>query len=125
MGLADRDYYREEFARKYRAELARARPPLHLDQSAWDDAASRSPMARPHPRSLRLNRGFWLIGCVLAVAIGITLAAPPIFASRCDQMAWRMQPVACWKYSWQALNAQAERNTAAPGWHMTVIYGGR
>jgi hypothetical protein len=107
MGMMDRDWYREDLAKRLRH---------------WAPAV-RSHRATP---ALRLSRGFALTAMMLAVVFGIALAAPPILTSRCDQTAWRVEPVACWQYSWQALTARAAGNMAATrGWPLIIVQSGR
>jgi hypothetical protein len=113
MGIMDRDWYREDLAKRLRRIPGAAQPaePTPLEHRA---------------APARLNRGFWLTGTMLAVVMGIVVAAPPILTSRCDQTAWQIQPVRCWQYSWQALSARVEGNMAATrGWPVVVVQGGR
>ena len=105
MGLWDRDWYREDLNERLRripgttqSKLADLTWSDKLADLTWEQTEQRQ---RPVPMR-RLNRGFWLTGTMLAVVAGIVVAAPPILTSRCDQMAWQMQPIRCWQYSWQA-----------------------
>src|SRR5690242_16813090 len=97
MSLMDRDWYREDLAKRL----------LRIRGATQPKPAEQAVPVRHQ------NRGFWLTGTMLAVVIGIVVAAPPILTSRCDQTAWQIQPVACWQYSWQALSVRVEGNMAA------------
>lgn len=107
MSLDDRDWYREELAQKRRRldlaqRLHRAVPEL----------------ARPDWR-----RRLWPpLAISVTVLAGMTLIAPPIMTSRCELSAWRIEPVACWRYSWQALSARVGGNMdATRGWPFAVV----
>jgi hypothetical protein len=130
MSLDDRDYYREDLARK-----RGIRPPVPLDQRVTtkpgqqvlgptplldrmiDALAGEFPSTGTDP-SARLHRGMsalrrrrphlqWLMGTVLVLMLVATvLAAPPMLTSRCTSLStWQHQPIACWRYSWTALVA--------------------
>jgi hypothetical protein len=79
MSLLDRDWYQKDLARRLRRIKGTASYVL------------------PYRRHLLP----WLAVAVVTVI----LAAPAIFASRCDRGMWRIDPVACWQYSWQAVSA--------------------
>jgi hypothetical protein len=101
MSFYDRDYYREELARK-----RGVRPSLWLNPTP-------TPLLDKLLRQRRPRRWLWLLAAPVTILAGVTLAAPPVMTSRCDQGSWWSEPVACWQYSWQALKAQFADNTAA------------
>lgn len=97
----DRDWYQEDLKQRLRRI-----PGTTQSDLTWSEQSEHRHRSVP---VRRLNRGFWLTGAMLAVVLGVVLAAPPILASRCDQGAWQTQPLACWQYSWQAWVASGRR----------------
>ena len=88
MSLEDRDWYREDLARRAASDELRRR------RAKW--------------------RGLRQAVAMLAITVGaIILVAPPVLASRCDLVGRNIQPVACWGYSWAALSARVAGNMAA------------
>jgi hypothetical protein len=151
MSLDDRDYYREELARK-----RGVRPPAPFGQRALSPtpmldgmiaaqfvpASASAPVPIPEPapaepehtladrlhlhRAVRrlLLRHRWRSGPMLAmVVIGTVLAVPPVLTPRCSGLAtWQHEPVACWRYSWSALVARMDGNMAATrGWPFIIV----
>jgi hypothetical protein len=81
MSMMDRDWYREEVAKRLRQ-------------------ISGTPSYIPSPatklKKLTKRHGLWLAVTLVAVV----LAVPLTLTSRCDQGSWLSEPVACWQYSW-------------------------
>ena len=145
MALDDRDYYREELARKrgIRPPGPFGRPsvpstPL-LDQVIAAQVPPSSPPAPPEPppsppeTPLSAARWPWRVGArrrrragvmaAVAMAAFVAVAARPVgLTPRCNGVAtWRHSPVACWRDSAATLIAGVERNMAATRGYPVIV----
>lgn len=147
MSLDDRDYYREELARKrgvrppqpfgYKPER---RPVLStlLGQiierrlPGIDQERPSTTLAGPPHRAVPIVHRWcrrhrqWLIAAPAIILAGVALSTPPVIMSaRCSRGAWRLEPVACWVRTWGALAERIQENMAdSRGWPYIVVRTG-
>ena len=118
MSIEDGDRYRDDFTRQLRRIKGSPnhhaiREPPTFSGPKDRDLARRLHSAIPElHRNRRQRSQLWQpVAAILAVTVGaIVLAAPPMLTSRCDRVAWNIQPIACWHHSWAALRMRVAGN---------------
>jgi hypothetical protein len=128
MGLEDRDWYREEIARRRSGNRKPTRP---LQRSGLGPAQARPAVSvstvsiddQPPAARGRWQTALNVAIAVMAVAQTCLAVLLVTFTPACDRSGWTTRPIACWRWSWDAL---VDRVAAATrGYPVMIVQSGR
>jgi hypothetical protein len=97
MSFNDRDWYRDEVAKRLRQRQQPRR-------GKWPDLPRRANWRD-------LIRGLF---AVMAIVLAVFVTFPVTLTSRCDLGEWRTTPVQCWRSGWAALGGRIAGNQQPP-----------